>query len=134
MYLGVTPTSAVQPGGCGAGSPYASGVLTSEDFTPSLNVNQGSRTTPPRYHALHLANGTTTESLWTIDQGQGRCRAPQALPREPLYAYDATNLTTSYTNNTVSDVNSSPGQPAGIGIKLQRAHSPNGKVLHLHRT
>ncbi len=120
IYLGVTPTSGTAPGVVRRFS-YASGVLTSEEFT-SLNVNQeqpqNTRGTTP----FISANGTSDGILWTIDQGQP-LQSPQATTNATLYAYDATNLSNELYG---SDVNS--GDQPGIGIKFSSPIVANGKV------
>jgi len=119
VYLGVTPTSGSAPGVVRRFS-YASGVLTSEEFT-SLSVTQqqpqNTRGTTP----FISANGTSDGILWTIDQGQP---IQSASPTNAtLYAYDATNLSNELYGSDVS----SADQP-GYGIKFTSPIVANGKV------
>jgi uncharacterized protein YjdB len=125
VYLGVTPTSSVAPGGVrqfeysGTLSPFA-------DSGDSLK--EGTRGTSP----FISANGTNNGIVWMLDEGYP-LQNTQNDPSNPgatepptnatLYAYNAASYPTELYDSTMNS-----GDTPGYGIKFSSPIVANGKV------
>lgn len=123
VYLGVTPTSTISPGGV---RQFDSGTLTPSAMTQPT-INQGTRGTSP----FISANGATNGIVWMIDQGypiQNTNKEPGTGVTSPptiatLYAYKADQFPAE-----IYDSSQNSGDAPGYGIKFTSPVVANGKV------
>jgi uncharacterized protein YjdB len=117
VYLGVTPTASVAPGGVRQ-FEYSGTLTPFADTTPPLE--QGTRGTSP----FISSNGTSNGIVWMIDEGNPLQNTNGAAPSSAiLRAFSAD----SYPNELYDSTQNS-ADTAGYGIKFTSPVVANGKV------
>jgi uncharacterized protein YjdB len=123
VYLGVTPTSSVAPGGV---RQFAySGTLTA-DANTSPSLQQGTRGISP----FISANGSSDGIVWMIDQGfplQNTAADGGATTTPPTAAVLRAYSVSAYPDE-LYDSTQTAGDAPGYGIKFTSPVVANGKV------